>query len=153
MGKHIYLQSAEDVESFLLCQYVLGGCYNISTAFIKMSLLLQYGRIFEPRTWTRRFTYVLLVFVAAWGFIFAFLGWFPCIPHISDFWKVESGRTHCFAGASTDKAEAVASIQAHGGSNMGLDVIILLLAVRLLFFGDTEVDWRGKLALLSMGSM
>lgn len=153
MGKHIYLQPGEDIESFLICQYVLGGCYNISTALIKMSLLLQYSRIFEPRSWSRRLTYVLLIFVAGWGFIFAFLGWFPCVPHISNFWKVESGRAGCFAGASSDKFEAVASIQAHGGSNMGLDVIILLLAFRLLFFRETGVNWRGKLALLSIGTM
>lgn len=84
MGKHIYLLDPPGVTTnlsgVLLCNYIFGAAYNCSTALIKISLLLQYLRVFERGTWTYRGTQLLVTIISLWGFSFGFIAWFSCLP-------------------------------------------------------------------------
>ena len=153
MGGHIYLIPNEDLESFFKCFYLLTASYNTSTALIKISLLLQYIRVFDWGTWTRRFSQALVVLIALWGCAFAFMAWFPCLPHPSNAWRLQNERAGCYGGFSTDPLTVVAFIKAHGGSNLGLDILLLALAFKLLLAKDVPVTLAGKAVLLTMGTV
>ncbi|KAB5518660.1 hypothetical protein GE09DRAFT_1065992 [Coniochaeta sp. 2T2.1] len=153
MGTHIYLIPPEDLGSFLKCFYILTASYNTSTALIKISLLLQYIRVFDWGTWSRRISQALVVLIALWGAAFAFMAWFPCLPHPSNAWVFQNQRAGCYGGFSTDPLTVVAFIKAHGGSNLGLDILILALAFKLLLARDVQVTLAGKAVLLTMGTV
>jgi hypothetical protein len=150
MGQHIYLiTSPKDIENILICHYLFGAAYVTATAFIKLSLLLQYLRVFEPGTWIYRFTQFLIVFIGLWGFAFAFLSWFPCLPDPSAWWKMTN--TGCYATASPDTSIVIKSIESHGGMNMILDFIVLSVPLRILFEDDAPSTRIGLAVLLFMG--
>jgi fatty-acid desaturase len=60
--------------------------YNISLTATKISILLQYHRIFTLRE-MRIPVYVALVIVSAWGTTTLFTSIFSCVP-INAYWNV-----------------------------------------------------------------
>lgn len=60
--------------------------YNISLTITKISILLQYHRIFTLRE-MRIPVYVALVVVIAWGITTLFTSIFSCVP-VHSYWKV-----------------------------------------------------------------
>lgn len=149
MGHHIYLIPPGDISSFLICHYLDAATYNTSTALIKISLLFQYLRVFDRGSWDYRASQVLLIIIAAWGCVFAFLAWFPCLPDPSSLWH-RTGKG-CYASGSSNFTIVVRWIEAHAGSNLILDLAVLSLAFRLLFTKDAPTTKRGMAVLLSMG--
>src|SRR4051812_14668737 len=84
LGEHIYLLDffthPTYITSFLKCHYVIGASYTSSTAFIKISLLLQYLRLYERGSIVYRFTQGILIFVSMWGLCYSFTSWLCCLP-------------------------------------------------------------------------
>ena len=60
--------------------------YNISLTVTKISILLQYYRIFTLRE-MRIPVYIALVIVSAWGIATLFTSIFSCVP-VDAYWKV-----------------------------------------------------------------
>ena len=149
LGDHIYILSPPEVRNFLICHYLLGASYVGSTAYIKISLLFQYLRIFERGTNIYRITQLTLVVIGLWGFFFIFMNWFSCFPSPAAFWN--GTNKGCYASFSPDLKIAVRTIEAQGGSNAAWDIIVLAIAFRLLFEKDGPVNRKGLLVLLSMG--
>ena len=151
LGQHIYLLTPQQIRSFLICFYLIGVSYVSSTALIKVSLLCQYLRIYEPGTHTYRFTQFMAVVIGLWGFAFAFMGWFGCFPSPASFWNGTS--KGCYASFSPDPHVAVKTIEGHSGVNVVFDFIVLGIAFRLLFMKDAPVNGKGLMALLCMGAV
>jgi hypothetical protein len=153
MGEHIYLLDMKNIPNILRCHYLVAASYNCSTALIKISLLLQYLRIFERGTWTYRLTQLLLITIAAWGCVFAFLAWFPCLPDPSSFWRMT--QEGCYAAGSPDTNVVISWVLAHAGSNLGFDILVLMLAFRLAYrlavSEGIQTPKAGLMFLLSMG--
>lgn len=151
MGNHIYLLDPPTIQNMFICHYLIGASYTCATALIKISLLLQYLRVFERGTFTYRFTQVMLVFLSLWGFTWAFLCWGICLPDPSAYWR-GTGKG-CYATGSSDVAVVVKSIEAHSGVNVVQDFIVLSIPIRLLFIKDAPVDKKSLLGLLFMGAL
>jgi hypothetical protein len=130
----------------------MSGTYVMSTAFIKLSLLFQFRRVFGPGTRMRQLCVVVIVFTALWGIVFSFLSWFPCFPP-SDFWNYYQTRgDHCYAFGSLDHDIWGATYTGHSGTNVFLDIIVLSIPLPLFFYKDTDRRTRwGLVALLMMG--
>lgn len=151
MGQHIYLVPIADLSNFLLCHYLDAVSYNCSTALIKLSLLFQYLRVFEPGSKTYRVTQGLLVAIALWGCMFGFMAWFPCLPDPSALWRMKP--RGCYGVGSANSATVVKWIEAHAGSNAVWDVVVLGMAFRLLFTKDAPTKKVAMMALLFIGVM
>lgn len=68
--------------------------YNISLTITKISILLQYHRIFTLRE-MRIPVYVALVIIGAWGITTLFTSIFSCVP-VDAYWEVtKQGSARC----------------------------------------------------------
>lgn len=89
MGHHL-LYALPMFEKTMICYYVTTAAYTTTTVLIKLSLLLQYLRLF--RTGYRRIVViVMIVIVSLWGSVFSFMAWFPCFP-VKGFWVSQALR-------------------------------------------------------------
>ncbi|GKT61702.1 integral membrane protein [Colletotrichum tofieldiae] len=140
MGKHIYQLSAEQVQGYL----------RMSTAFIKISLLFQYLRIFDQPSFTRRLCIFTITFVCLWAITYAFLGWVPCIPLKAYWdWSVPASR---WAYGSLNAEVFSATYESHSAVNISLDLLVLAIPVPLYFKQNAPLKSRlGLLALLAIG--
>jgi hypothetical protein len=120
-----------------------------ATAFIKLSILFQYLRIFERGTFVYRFTQVMAVVIGLWGFSFIFMGWFACFPSPAAFWN-GTGKG-CYASFDSNTSVAIKTIEGHSGANVGFDFIVLAIAFRLLWEKNGLVNRKGVAMLLIMG--
>ncbi|KAF2829541.1 hypothetical protein CC86DRAFT_191100 [Ophiobolus disseminans] len=108
--------------------YVANGAYLTTTACVKLSLLLQYLRLFRGG-YQRTVTVVLLVMVVVWGGITSFMIWFPCFP-VSSYWdRAKPGRCYGFGFGSLQGVKD--TLFAYAGSNMALDIAIFLLPLTM----------------------
>ena len=130
--------------------------YAISTTLIKLAILLQYLRLFDMRNITaRRLTVGMISFVAVWGLTFTLLILLSCVPVQKNWDVTRPGK--CVAFGVKGKAngnELYSSFAAHAGSNMLLDILILVLPIPFLrslrMGGKTKI---GIIALFVMGTM
>lgn len=104
--------------------YVTNAAYHTTTALIKMSLLLQYLRLFRQGT-LRYVCMILLVVVTIWGIAFSFLGWFPCIP-VSGFWH-RTASSKCYGFGYRTIEETRMTLFLFAGTNMFFDLVIFLI--------------------------
>ena len=151
MGLHAWTIPPANLTGILKCQYVFGIAYSMSTATIKMSLLFQYLRIFERHTWFNLITKIVLAIVGVWGFAFTFMSIFNCFPSPAAFW--DGTRTGCYGFASPDNDELLRMIVGHAGTNLGLDLLVLAIAIRLQFEEGVATNRRSMLLLLSVGTV
>ena len=110
--------------------YVTNAAYHTTTALIKISLLLQYLRLFRKGT-LRYVTMILLGVVTAWGIAFSFLAWFPCLP-VSGFWDRKPD-TVCYGFGYKTATEARMTLLFFAGTNMFFDIVILLIPLTEFF--------------------
>jgi hypothetical protein len=122
-----------------------------SAAFIKLSLLFQYLRIFERGTFVYHFTQIIAVVIGLWGFSWIFMQWFGCFPSPAAFWN-GTGKG-CYGAFDPDTSVAIKTIEAHSGSNVGFDFIVLAIAFRLLWEKNAPLNKKGLGVLLMMGFM
>jgi hypothetical protein len=106
--------------------YVTNAAYHTTTAFVKVSLLCQYLRMFTDGP--RRITcIVVLCFVVLWGAAFSFMAWVPCLP-VSGFWnRLQTPAPRCFAFGYRTIKEAKYFILGFASSNMFLDIVVFLI--------------------------
>lgn len=93
------------------------------TTFIKISLLVQYLRIFKAGAmrWT---CIVLIVVVTLWGIGFSFSGWFACNP-VRGAWN-RTIPAKCVGFGFGDVGGLIVMFTAHSATNMTFDIIIFL---------------------------
>ncbi|KAK3939409.1 hypothetical protein QBC46DRAFT_342628 [Diplogelasinospora grovesii] len=154
LGDHLLHLDVQKLRMFLILFYVANACYVSSTAFIKLSLLFQYLRIFEHGTILRRICTTLIIIIALWGTAYAFMAWFPCFP-VSGFWMV-SRTAKCYAfGASIPNPDAfAATFESHTATNMVFDIMVLAIPIPLYFEQGTPSKARVNLVVLfSMGCL
>jgi len=130
-GKHVEQLSPAQISKIILCQYLFGASYATSTATIKLSLLFQFLRVFPKNTLSYRFTQLVLILVAGWGFSMSFITWFPCFPTPSAWWNGTA--RGCYGIASPNLHLAVNMILGHAATNVFWDTIVFGLAFRLQF--------------------
>ncbi|KAF1996954.1 hypothetical protein P154DRAFT_497567 [Amniculicola lignicola CBS 123094] len=84
LGRHLVTLSPEQLSSCLKAFYATVLSYNMSLTFTKLSILLQYLRIFKVRK-LRFACYALIVIVALYGLEMFITSAFPCWP-VASFW-------------------------------------------------------------------
>ncbi|KAI0134662.1 hypothetical protein BJ170DRAFT_210841 [Xylariales sp. AK1849] len=153
LGQHILLLPPWKIQRYLQAFYVSNATYCISTACIKLALLLQYLRVFERGTLMHRITFWLTVFTALWGLAYSTIAWFPCVP-VTDFWDLVTDGSRCYGYGSHDPASFVATYESHTAINMTLDVLLLIIPLPLLWKHGTNSATRIRLvALWSFGCL
>ncbi|TQN65062.1 Satratoxin biosynthesis SC1 cluster protein 4, partial [Colletotrichum shisoi] len=92
LGKHSWVQPPEDYVPYMKSFYASIVLYNIATTVVKLSILLQYRRIFSS-DWMQRLTTWGLAFMSAWTGMLCFLLPLMCVPAAA-FWD-ETVEGHC----------------------------------------------------------
>jgi hypothetical protein len=133
--------------------YVANAAYIMTAVCIKLSLLLQYLRVFREGKW-RIVTLGLLAVVIIWGGVFSFMGWFPCFP-ISGFWnKQQQPSPKCYGFGYRTLKEAKDTLFVFSGSNMVLDLVVFLLPLTEYFKPNLKKQQiLAMTGLFALGSM
>ncbi|KAJ4388062.1 hypothetical protein N0V93_008667 [Gnomoniopsis smithogilvyi] len=79
LGRHSWLASSEDSMLQLQCLFAAIELYIWSLCFVKLSLLLQYRRIF-PAPWLQRVSLIIMIFACTWNVVQSILVSFACVP-------------------------------------------------------------------------
>lgn len=131
--------------------YVTNAAYHTTTALIKLSLLLQYLRLFRQGT-LRYICITLLATVAGWGLAFSFLAWFPCLP-VSGFWN-RTAQSKCYGFGYRTMDEAKMTLFIFAGTNMFFDIVIFLIPLTEYFRpGLRKKQILAMTGLFAMGSL
>ncbi|KAJ0135135.1 hypothetical protein CTA2_2375, partial [Colletotrichum tanaceti] len=146
MGKHMYHLSADQLQNYLRTFYVANASYVLSTAFIKISLLFQYLRIFEQPSFSRRLCILTIVFTSLWALTYSVLGWFPCLP-VRAYWDWSIPATRWAYGSLTPEVFS-ATYESHSAINVALDLLVLAIPIPIYF--RTNLPLKSKLGLLAL---
>ncbi|KAJ8107020.1 hypothetical protein OPT61_g9154 [Boeremia exigua] len=155
-GKHaIFVKYPEDTSEILkVCQpasayglYINSGkwlffsiiTYNISLTVTKISILLQYHRIFTLRE-MRIPVYGALIIVSVWGTITVFTAIFTCVP-VAAYWRVTEQ-------ASAKCVNQPALWYTNASVNIFTDLMVAVIPVRGIW--SLQIPKRQKLALLGI---
>ncbi|KAI1372507.1 hypothetical protein F4677DRAFT_432442 [Hypoxylon crocopeplum] len=151
LGRHFIQLSEHDMQSYLKVFYVTNASYNVSTTFIKMSLLFQYLRVYRSGN-MRTICMIMLVVVGLWGAAYSFMGWVPCFP-VSGYWNM--GITaKCYAFGSMNANEFFKTYVSHTVVNTVLDMIVFAIPVPLYFQQGTVRRTKvGLVGLITMGAV
>ncbi|KAK1995315.1 hypothetical protein LX36DRAFT_659770 [Colletotrichum falcatum] len=91
LGRHSWVQPKEDFVPYMKSFYVSIILYNVATTVVKLSILLQYRRIFANDLMQKMTTWGL-VFMTAWTIMLCLLLPMMCLP-VAAFWdKTVEGR-------------------------------------------------------------
>ena len=132
--------------------YVLNINLNLAAAFIKLSLLFQFLRMFDRNTWAHRASLVGIVFVSLWGVAFVLLSVFPC-TFIPDAWDILSRDAHCWGYASQNPDLFTATLVSHNLINTIFDIYITAIPFPLYIQPGVTIRARlGLMVLLLMGA-
>ncbi|KAK8134170.1 hypothetical protein PG984_006182 [Apiospora sp. TS-2023a] len=151
LGQHMLALSMAEVKESGKLFYISVGAYTLETWTIKISLLLQYLRIWN-RGGSRKFCIWLLAVIGIWGAIFSFMAWVPCFP-VHGHWDLES-EACCYGFGSKELHSFIATVITHSGMNMVFDLAVFLAPVLLYSQRQTAtLTWRGLMWLLLMGCL
>ncbi|KAJ4994500.1 hypothetical protein SVAN01_00329 [Stagonosporopsis vannaccii] len=143
LGKHVYDLSADDVTVALKMFWASLWVYNLALTTTKISILVQYIRIFPPRHF-RCACYAVLCIVVACGLWGVFGNVFLCFP-VNFFWdeSVRGGR--CMNDYIVWFTTA--------GLNIAQDVIILFLPIRVIrSLQISRSQKQGLITMLALGA-
>ncbi|KAI4942274.1 hypothetical protein J4E91_010248 [Alternaria rosae] len=143
MGHHL-IYSLQVLQPTMIWLYITNAAYHTTTAFIKISLLLQYLRLFQQGV-RRIICIVLLALVIIWGLTFSFMAWVPCFP-VRNFWDRQPG-SKCYGFGYRSVNEAKFTILAFAATNMAFDIAIFLVPITEYF----RKDLRRKQVLAMTG--
>ncbi|KAK1594604.1 uncharacterized protein LY79DRAFT_133118 [Colletotrichum navitas] len=136
MGHRMKDVPDRDREKFFLLFYISNASFSMSNALTKLSMILQYLRVFKDRMPSLKIiSKLLMVVVLAWGIGFTFMAWFPCFPPYH-FYTLGS-ESSCYGYGSTNPVEIYNVVVASNGTNMALDLLILIVPIPLLFSKKT----------------
>ena len=150
MGKHI-IYILDMISTTMKLLYIMNAAYYTTTICIKVSLLLQYLRLFR-NGYRRIISIGLLGAVVVWGLVFVFISWFPCFP-VRGFWD-KMHRAKCYGFGYRTGEEAKVTVLTFAGTNMMFD--ILIFAVPLTEYFRKDLKRKQLLAmtgLFTFGSM
>jgi len=151
LGQHFVLIGAAEVDKWLKTFYICNGSYQLSSMLVKLSLLLQYLRLYD-KGFMRYFTKVMFCIVLLWGMVFASLAWVPCNP-INDYWTWGPER-NCWGFGSDNVDHFVATYMTQAASNMFFDIVVLCIPAPKYFGKNINRQTRGGLAgLFSLGGL
>jgi hypothetical protein len=123
----------------------------MSTALVKLALLLQYLRIFKENP-LRLMCIIVIAFTSIWGFAYTFMAFFPCFPPQA-YWHLSSTAT-CYAYGAATAESFYGTYSSASAINMVLDIVILAIPVPLYFRKGTPAKAKmGLLGLLLMGGL
>ncbi|KAK3321791.1 hypothetical protein B0H66DRAFT_180863 [Apodospora peruviana] len=155
MGQHIVLLAPDVISNYLHIFYIMNATYCMSTALIKMSLLLQYLRLYRPGTALYNICRGLLVFIALWGIAYSIMAWVPCVP-VPTYWTHLYNPTEevkCYAYGSQLVSVFTATYESHAALNLVLDLLVMALPIPLYFQVDTPLKTKmGLVAIIVMGA-
>ncbi|KAM7216783.1 hypothetical protein V8F06_007893 [Rhypophila decipiens] len=154
MGQHIILLSKTQIATYQQTFYVANATYSMSTALIKISLLLQYTRLYHPSSSLHKTCRFLILFTALWGIAYSIMAWVPCVP-VSSYWEqiyhyddpLFEPAT-CYAYGSQLVSVFKATYESHAAVNMALDLLVMGLPVPLYFQIGTPL--KTKMALVGI---
>lgn len=137
--------------------YVFNGSYATSTALIKVSLLLQYLRLYQRGSLLHNTCRVLVLFVGLWGAAYSILAWVPCVP-VSDYWTViyeqDMSGVRCYGYGSQYVGAFTATYESHAAINMLLDLVVMGLPIPVYFDQGARGRTRmGLVGILAMGTV
>ncbi|KAH6614068.1 hypothetical protein C7974DRAFT_70203 [Boeremia exigua] len=150
LGQHLVYMIGS-LPTMMKYLYVTTAAYHTTTALIKVSLLLQYLRLFRQGI-LRYIVLGLLVTVAAWGVAFSFMAWFPCLPP-SGFWN-RTATSKCYGFGYRTLEEVKITLFVFAGTNMFFDVVIFLIPLTEYFRpGLRKKQILAMTGLFAMGSL
>ncbi|KAH6639686.1 hypothetical protein C7974DRAFT_136906 [Boeremia exigua] len=142
LGRHMLYLGLPMIENYLRLFYTENNIYLSETTIIKLSLLVQYLRIFKAGR-MRWLCITLLVVISIWGLGFTVVGWFSCRP-VQAYWHRTAG-AKCYGFGFGDRTSFVAMFQAHTATNMFFDLAVF--ATPLVLFRTPSLKWKSMLAL------
>jgi len=115
---------------------------------MKLSLLLQYLRIFDRGTPVHRLCIGLSGLVILWGLGFSVMAWAPCFP-VHAYWDLQPADAKCYGfGDGSNRTAYVL----HTAINMLFDMVVLAIPATLYIGKIAQSKTRiGMLILLFMG--
>ncbi|KAH8761689.1 hypothetical protein F5883DRAFT_500119 [Diaporthe sp. PMI_573] len=117
LGRHIWTLS--DAQIF----YVVPPIYNLTISTIKISILLQYRRIFAVKM--QRITTVIVVAVVLWTIVTMLLGFLACLP-VAAYWDPAAyPDRHC--------NPLLPGWYANSAVNIATDIVIFTLPIPVLW--------------------
>jgi hypothetical protein len=122
--------------------YIAHNLYLTETGIIKMSLLVQYLRVFKAGR-MRWLCLGLLAVTTLWGLAFTMMGWFSCAP-IRGFWDRDV-EAMCYGFGFSERESFIAMFQAHSSTNMFLDFAVF--ATPLILFRTPHLKFKNAVAL------
>lgn len=123
----------------------------MAAALIKISLLLQYLRIFKAGN-MRLICQVLIVVISVWGTGFSIIAWFPCYP-VRGMWD-RTVDAKCWAFGFPSVHGLLTAFVSHSTSNVAFDLIVFLIP--MVLFRIPKLRLKNALAMggvLTLGSM
>ncbi|KAK3368024.1 hypothetical protein B0H63DRAFT_442776 [Podospora didyma] len=149
-GRHFITLTPDEMAGYFRGIYIANASYTMSTGLIKMSLLLQYLRMYTRGTFLYNVCRSLLVFVGLWGAAYSALAWVPCSP-VHLFWDrayapFEMLTMNCYAYGSMKVSVFTATYESHAAVNMLLDLLVMALPIPLYFQPNTP--FKSKLGLV-----
>ena len=108
---------------------------------IKLALLFQYLRVFEPGSRSKRFCKYMIAITAAWGAAFITLRWVPCYP-VSSYWNVSIKHPHCWGFGSRNPQAFARMFVGQASSIALLDLIVFAIPIPLCFKPKTPRKTR-----------
>ncbi|KAK8023573.1 hypothetical protein PG993_011639 [Apiospora rasikravindrae] len=148
MGTHFIKMEKEEMATYLKYFYVSNTTYCMSTAFVKLSLLFQYLRIYREGK-MRTACIVTMIITALWGAAYTFMAVVPCFP-IQKYWTLTlPGK--CYGFGSLNPPVFYAMYASSAAMNMTLDLVVLALPVPFYFDKNTPV--KSKLGLIGLFCM
>ncbi|KAB2576867.1 hypothetical protein BFW01_g7897 [Lasiodiplodia theobromae] len=140
LGKHVLSLTAGTYSEYLHWFWAGTISYFWSTSIIKVSLLLQYLRLFEKRSKIYYLIIGLIVVVSIWGLTYTALLAFACSP-VQKFWEWNRpGTCFGFGAGSADPETFFATFATHSALNMAFDIIVLAFPI----FSLSSIDLEGK---------
>ncbi len=113
--------------------------YNVAVNLCKISILLQYRRIFSSNNGMRIATTIGLLFVGAWGIALTIILILTCIP-VHALWDKSIQGARCFARSPLWYIRA--------GVHLATDFVILLMPMPLL--GSLRLPTQQKFMLIGI---
>ncbi|KAL1799499.1 hypothetical protein ACET3X_003536 [Alternaria dauci] len=158
LGLHLWTLDFEHLTLYFKHIYSTNAAYTASTSLIKLSILLQFLRVFAeaaPSTthaqyrFARGLTWTMIVICALWGLTFLCLALFSCRP-IAKNWDATLEGT-CVAWGSKNPDEFFGVFLGHAASNCVLDVLVLLVPVP--FVTTLRIAGKGRAGLIGVFSL
>ncbi|KAG9193742.1 hypothetical protein G6011_03777 [Alternaria panax] len=158
LGLHLWTLDAEHLTSYFKHIYSTNAAYAASTALIKLSILIQYLRLFAeaaPSTGhaqyrlARRITWAMIVICSMWGLTFFCLALFPCHP-IAKNWRPTLEGT-CIGWGSKSPRDFFHMYLGHAVSNCLLDILVLLVPIP--FVTTLRIAGKSRAGLFGLFSL